>query len=127
MKNKHKKYILHLISFLQRSASISEAFMFIDVGVGTQKAVRFVKGNLKDTLFFVLGLAKFVLSWKQSLREKSHLMVTLDWAICKGRSQQILVGKGWCTKRLEESRRHEYCQTIGKILKPTLKGPFGKD
>jgi hypothetical protein len=48
------------------------------VGVGTKEAVRFMEESPKDTLIFVLGSAKFVLSLEPSLKNKSHNVVTLD-------------------------------------------------
>jgi hypothetical protein len=48
------------------------------LGVGTKEAVRFMEESPKDTLMFVSGSAKFVLSLEPSLKNKSHIVVALD-------------------------------------------------
>jgi hypothetical protein len=48
------------------------------LGVGTKEAVRFMEESPKDTLMFVSGSAKFVLSLEPSLKNKSDIVVALD-------------------------------------------------
>jgi hypothetical protein len=119
------------------------------MGVWTKEAVRFMEESPKDMLIFVLGSAKFVLSLELSLRNKSSIVVALDlgnqvsaglqrsfpslnWVrVAHEEVGGLTATRNWIGSTPEIAlgsiTKVPYCCAIGKILKPTLKGRFGKD
>jgi hypothetical protein len=109
----------------------------------------FMEESPKDTLIFVSGLAKFVLSLEPSLRNKSRIVVALDlgnqvsaglqrsfpslsWVrVAHEEVGGVTVTWNWIGSTpeiaLDLITKVLYCRTISKILKPTLKGRFAKD
>jgi hypothetical protein len=114
------------------------------VGVRTKEVVRFMEESPKDTLTFVSGLAKFVLSLEPSLKNMSHIVVALDlgnrvsaglqrafpslvWTrVAHEEVGGVTASRNWIRTTpaisLGSMEKVPYCRTVGEILKSTIKG-----
>jgi hypothetical protein len=117
--------------------------------VNSKTAEVFVRESAEDTLMFVSGSAKFLLKWKSVLEGKKSLVLALDNGsrvsgalsnaypdVCWRRVRHADVGgvttcNNWMGSstaiKLGAVEGVSYHRTIGEVLKPTLRGRFGKD
>ena len=117
--------------------------------VNSRAAEAFVRDCPEDTLMFVSGSAKFLMKWKSVFEGKKCLVVALDVGnrvsgalasafpdVCWKRVRHADVGgvtdcSNWMGSSnaisLGPMETVSYYRSIGEVLKPTLRGRFGKD
>ena len=117
--------------------------------VNSRAAETFVRELPEDTLMFVSGSAKFLMKWRSVFEGKKCLVVALDGGsrvsgalasafpdVCWRRVRHAEVGgvtdcNNWMGSstaiKLGPMETVLYHRTIGEVLKPTLRGRFGKD
>ena len=113
--------------------------------VDSEGAAKFVREAPSDVLIFVSGSSRFMSTWQANLSNKKQLVLALDCGFWPQKDfpditwqrvchDEVVGGVTACRNwigsstgiSLRELQEIPYRRSIGEVLKPTLKGRFGR-